>query len=270
MNRTFFSIILLVLSVLSCDAQSQSPREDLAHALSMLDSAIDSIELGSEHHENNLSVAAALLQSTIDQHDFQTPGLYHALGNAFVLNADLGHGIIAYRRGEQLDPTDFQLQASLKHARELVQVRVAPNTNNRLWDMIILWRSRLSQSWLLAIFSLASLSGWILLSIGILRRSINRLLIPAALLIMVSACSLLFLGADWVETQRSAQGVVVISEAEARTGPDDLIYDLAFDIGLSPGVEGNVEETRDGWYRLRLADGSTCWIHSSSIEFVNR
>lgn len=270
MNRTFFTIILLVASVLSCDARSQSPRDDLAHALSVLDSAIDSVELGSEHHENNLSIATALLQSTIDQHGFETPGLYHALGNAFVLNGDLGHGIIAYRRGELLDPTNFQLKSSLKHARELVRVRITPNAKNRLWEMFFIWRSQLSKSWLLVFFSLASLSGWFLLSVGILRRSFKRLLIPAVLLITISACSLLLLGADWVDTHRSAQGAVVISDAEVRTGPDDHIYDLAFDSGLSPGVEGVIDETRNEWYRLKLADGSECWIHSSSIEFVNR
>jgi len=270
MKRTWIMLFCIMLAQFSSVVQAENARESLAHALRALDSAITSLENNDIDHSQGLSLEVALLENTIEQYDLHSPRLYHTLGNAYFLNGDLGRAILAYRRGEDLAPTDFRLNDSLAHARDLVQVRISPSTEHRIWGVMLSWKQYIPKTFLMVVFLLTSTAGWLICSMIPLGFHHKKILIPGLALISCSLVAASMLSVDWIDNRGLPQAVIVDTDVEARTGPGDQIYDLAFENELQPGVEGRVIETRNKWHRLQLADGSECWILSESLEQVNR
>jgi hypothetical protein len=66
---------------------------------------------------------------------------------------------------------------------------------------------------------------------------------------------------------RTMRDGVILSEVVARKG-DGIAYQPSFVDPLHPGTEFRLVEARAGWYRIRLADGRTCWIPSRASELV--
>ena len=269
MMRYCLFIALLILATCGADAWADQAKNDLERALDRLDEGTALLETHDPQSNAVLDEAAALLKGVIEKHGIHTPGIYHALGNAYMLNNDLGHAVLAYRKGEQLDPTDPRLRDSLEHARSLVPIRVEPDTTNKVWSALLLWRGYVPRSGLwygfVALFTL----GWFACSAGVLGLGSRRVRAAGVWLILGSLIPAGMLGSEWAWFQGSTSAVITAPHVIARSGPDDTIYDPVFADGLQPGVEALILETRDGWNRLALTDGSQCWVPAMSVEKVN-
>ncbi len=270
MMRSFLLAIVLVLGIFVTSVRADQLGDDLQRALDRLDEGTALFEAHDPQSSMVLDEAAALLRGVIQKYGVHSPGIYHALGNAYMLRNDLGHAVLAYRQGEQLDPTDPRLRDSLKHARSLVAVRVEPGTTNKIWSTLLLWRGYIPRTGLwygfIALFTL----GWFAWSARMLEFGSRRLRTVGTWLIVGSLIPAGMLGAEWAWFEGSTAAVITAPHVIARSGPDDTIYDPVFAEGLQPGVEVLILETRDGWNRLELADGSQCWVSAASVEKVNR
>lgn len=263
------SIMLLVVCLLVPLAGAGTLKTDLQSALDRLDEGTKLLEKHDEHSDRVLDEAAAQLRAVIDKHDLHTPGVYHALGNAYMLSGDTGRAVLAYRKGEEIDPTDPALTESLEYARSLVPVRVTKNTPNRVWSWAMIWRGRIPRALLWWGFVACFTLGWVVLALRAVGRGSRGLVTAGVWMIGVSMLPLLMLGAEWARYQGASSAVVTQQGVIARTGPNDTIYEPAFADPLVSGVEGTVVETRDDWSRLMMADGTECWVPRSSIELVN-
>jgi hypothetical protein len=264
----YLVLVFFVLSLFNFTVYADQTRDAVERALARLDDSIVMLEENEPQAGDALRESAALLSLSIEQYSLETPGLYHALGNANLLSGDIGHAVLAYRRGEQLDPTNMQLRDSLAHARSLVAIDVGENTSSRLWSILLSWRGYISRGLLWGGFLVLSSLGWLALSsraLGFVSRSVR---VAGIWMIVVSLIPVTMLGSEWFHYQGSSDAVV-IDPVLARTGPDDAIYDPAFVDELQPGVEARISVSRDGWTKLELTDGSACWVPQSSVERVN-
>jgi len=264
----YLVLVFFVLTLFNFAASADLAQDAVERALTRLDDSIVMLEQSDPQAGNALRESAALLFEVIEEYSIETPGLYQALGNANLLSGDLGHAVLAYRRGEQLDPTNLQLRDSLAHARSLVAVDVGENTQNRFWSILLSWRGYISRGILWGGFLVLSSLGWLVLSaraLGFVSRSVR---VAGIWMIAASLIPVSMLGSEWIQYQGSSNAVVV-DPVLARTGPDDAIYDPAFVDELQQGVEASIIESRDGWSMLELADGSECWVPQSSVELVN-
>ncbi len=269
MMRSFVLIGLFTLASLGPAAWADQVKDDLDRALTRLDEGIALLEAHNPQSAAVLDEAAALLRGVIDEHGVHTPGIYHALGNAYMLNHDLGHAVLAYRKGEQLDPTDPRLRDSLAYARSLVPIRVEPDTSNKVWSALLLWRGYIPRVGLWYAFVGLFTLGSIACSARLLGLVPSQFRAIGVWFILGSLIPAGMLGSEWAWFQGSASAVITDAHVIARSGPDDTIYDPVFAEGLEPGIEARILETRDGWDRLALADGSQCWVPTTSVELVN-
>ena len=114
---------IIALAAFASSSIGQTLEDDLSFALSKLDQGILQLEQHDAQSSATLDEASALLETVIEKHQIKTPGVYHALGNAYMLNNHIGHAILSYRQGEQLDPTNLPLRESLAHARSQVPIQ---------------------------------------------------------------------------------------------------------------------------------------------------
>ncbi len=269
MMRSSLLFVILALGVFQPIVRADQTRDDLQRALDRLDEGTALLEAHDPQSAPALDEAAAMLVDVIETHSIHTPGIYHALGNAYMLRNDLGHAVLAYRQGEQLDPTDPRLRDSLEHARSLVPIRVEPDTTNKVWSTLLLWRGYVPRTGLWYSFVTLFTLGWFAWSARVLGFGSRKLRTVGTWFIIGSVIPAGMLGSEWAWFQGSAAAVITDGHVIARSGPDDTIYDPVFADALQPGIEARILETRDGWNRLALADGSQCWVPATSVEKVN-
>lgn len=269
MKYSFAFLFSLLLALACTTANAQSLRTDLEDAITKLETGTAQLEINDPRSRLSLNEAAAQFERLIIEYDHQTAGIYHALGNAYMLNGDLGHAVLSYRKGELIDPTHIQIQASLAHTRSIVPLRIEPNKAARIWNLLLSWRGVINRSSLWYAFIAFSLAGWAAWSAQILGLGSRKLRVVGMWLIVTSLIPLAMLGSEWARYRNSTDIVITSKHVNARSGPDHEIYDAAFVDGLQAGVEGIILESRDNWHRLQLADGSQCWVPETSVGKVN-
>lgn len=249
-------------------ADAQTLDIDLNIALAKLDEGIELLEQQSTYSHPTLREASALLSEVIEKYQIHTPGIYHALGNSYMLNNNLGYAILSYRRGERLDPTHLELRESLAYARSQVQLHAEPSSSSKAWSIALGWRGHLPRGLLWFCFLSLSTVGWVGCTANVLGFVSQTKRVVGTWLIVVSFIPLAMLGSEWVRFHGSADAVIVHQDVLARTGPDDTIYEPVFADRLQPGIEVVVLETRDLWSRIEITNGSQCWVPTQSIEMV--
>ncbi|MDF1808796.1 MAG: hypothetical protein P1U42_03780 [Phycisphaerales bacterium] len=267
-----YILTVVVLSVLSWNqafGSQDSVSFQLQDAFDTLDLGIEYLESNNELGQGTLKIASAKIEAVMREHNLSSPGLYLALGNAYRLQGDLGHAILAYRRGESLDPTDKALQDSLESTRDLIELNIQPDSERRVISWILSWRGKISRTFVWSVFIASFSMGWILCSLSILGLAHKRVRTIGIWSICCSVVPISLLGVEWTQNQASNGIVVVENHVIAQSGPDDSIYDAVFAEPLQSGVEGVQVETRSDWSMIRLFDGVECWIPSDTFEFIN-
>ena len=69
----------------------------------------------------------------------QNAKLYYNLGNAYLLNNNLGRAILNYRRAERLDRSDANIQKNLSFARSRRLDRVGIKAEHRVRQTLFFW-----------------------------------------------------------------------------------------------------------------------------------
>jgi len=269
MNRAWIMLAVLVAAAAPVRAQTtaMSEPEMLASAEQAMDDAARASADDPELAEHLYEEAAARYGTLIDSRHVESSGLYRAQGNAWLLSGDVGHAIASYRRAERLDPHDERTKESLAHARALVRTSVTPGFEDRVLRTVLWWRGWVPRSWVFGVFVLAFAAVW-----GVeLARRVSRRRPAHVWAIGAGAVAAVTLGSLAIEhiAFRSVEHAVIVQRAViAYTGPSDEVYPPAFETPLNAGVEAVVLAHREGWVRLRLADGREAWTPEHAIEVV--
>ena len=192
-----------------------------------------------------------------------TPELLADWGNAALGAGDSGRATLAFRRALLLQPNHRRAAKNLAWLRDRAPPWLPHPATGGALDSLLFWRDLLSVSqryWIAAgAFALAvlMLAPWPIRRTRLLRRvSVMGFAVWA-----IAAGSALF-------TQRAPpEGVVVIDGAPLRSA-DSTGAPPAFAHPLPAGAEVTILETREGWLRIALADGTPGWIKANSVEWI--
>ena len=192
-----------------------------------------------------------------------TPELLADWGNAALGAGDSGRATLAFRRALAAQPNHERAAKNLAWLRDRAPAWLPRPTSGGALDSLLFWRDLFSVAqryWIAAgAFALAVLllTPWSTRRVRLLRR---LSLVPIAVWAVAVGSGLL---------SRSAppEGVVVIDGAPLRSA-DSAGARLAFAHPLPAGAEVTILETRDGWLRVALADGTPGWIMANSLAPV--
>ncbi|MCW5753075.1 MAG: hypothetical protein KIT24_00025 [Phycisphaeraceae bacterium] len=188
-------------------------------------------------------------------------------GNAWMLAGDVGHAVLAYKRAERLRPADTHVQASLAFARSRVAMDVRPDRAAQFKAFVLSWRGLVPRPLVVGVV----LTGYFVLwTMATLRFTPWRRYSRPRWAIAIGVVTIAALGLIVFDQRlRHAPGEAVIiapAGVTARNGPNEAVYDPAFDQPLPPGVEVRVLESRESWLRVRLLDGREAWVPEHSLE----
>ena len=193
--------------------------------------------------------------------------LYYNLGNAYFLKEDIGRAILNYRRAENLDKADTNIQKNLAFARSRRIDKVTIRTQERILETLFFWHYDFSIKTKFLItctcFAIVCISATLMLWRG---RS-------SAWVVTAVICGLLtagFLTSVVVEARFRANticGVITAGQVVARQG-DGPNYPESFKDPLHAGTEFDLLERRSGWFHVRLSDDSDGWIPDNAADLI--
>ena len=193
-----------------------------------------------------------------------TAPLYVDLGNAALQAQDRGTAVLAYLRALRIDPDDRTARQNLAHVRGRLPTWVprpdeaegfAGFFDDRLLPRV--WRGRGAA----IAFLLAALA--VVLSV---RERPGSWRGVALLGFVVWA---VLLGSTLVDAGGDRPlAVLVAAETEARSA-DSALAPRALPEPLPAGVEVDLLEEREGWARVRLANGRDVWVRRSHVARVD-
>ncbi len=192
-----------------------------------------------------------------------TPELVADWGNAALGAGDPGRATLAFRRALALQPNHDRAAKNLAWLRDRAPPWLPRPASGGALDSLLFWRDMFSVSqryWIAAgAFALAvlMLTPWPTRRMRLLRRM-------SAVPIAVWAVAV---GSALLSERASPEGVVVLDGAPLRSA-DSAGARLAFAHPLPAGTEVTIQEVRDGWLRIALADGTPGWVRANSVERI--
>lgn len=186
---------------------------------------------------------------------FESAERFVNAGNSWFFAGETGRALANYRTAQRRLPFDPQLRESIEFLRanraDSFPPPAAPTGKvAAFWRGFCTWAAVLR----LGLFVLAYLAAWSVFLIAQLAGWKVRRVVWAALVL----AAIVPLGSLAQSVFESAEGVVV-EDAVARLGPG-YAYDPAFQHPLHQAAEFSWIETRQGWVRARLLDGSEGWL----------
>ena len=213
--------------------------------------------------------------------------LLYNIGNAYFRLGDVGRAVLHYREAQQYIPADPNLQQSLRHARSLRRDRIEPTATGGVVRLLFFWHFTLPLRVRAALLLVAWNLLWLLALLPALatlgersrrlrerlhtwpawqqvRRSVAAAVVAAGALVAVAMGG--SVAVELVDSQ-AAGAVVVAPEVVARRG-DGGAYEPSFESALHAGTELMVNERRDEWYHVTLADGRRAWLPAHAVAVV--
>ncbi len=263
--------LALMVTVMLFAFGAHASDRDLAQQL--LDTADARFKAALIEKENASAMApesfldAARTYESIADMGFDNPDLWLDAGNAYLLGGDIGRAVLAFRRADLLRPYDRNVRSGLADARERVQISVSQSSASRATQFATYWRRFIPVPFMIGGFVFLYLGAWTVAIINGFRPA----LVPRAVGLGLALAAGLIATLVLVEHRTNdgdRSGVVVADGITARNGPSASVYEPTFTTPLRPGVELRILESRDGWHKVRLADGRETWLPQHSIERV--
>ena len=199
----------------------------------------------------------------------KSPEIYYNLGNAYFRSDNISQSILAYERALLLSPGDADVRFNLKFARNKTIDKIVPEDQMffKTWYQSLVFYTGID-SW--AIVSLVSIIG--ALSLVLFYLFGNRVLVRkvgfygALVLIVVTAFSMLFAQQQKEMLLHRTGAIIISSTVNVKKTPAPTSTDVYV---LHEGTKVDItDQSIEGWYGIKLADGREGWIKSSSLEKI--
>ena len=198
---------------------------------------------------------------------FSSGPLSYNIGNCYYRQGEIGKSILFYERAQLLMPGD----EDLAHNLELSQLKVIDKITAmpEFW-LIRLWRGAvhlLSPSLLTVLLTVSWLGFVASLIVRLLSDSSwTRWSAPAAkacllVLLITGTC----LGSQWWHRAGSTEAIVSAEKVRAFGSPGGGGVEVFV---LHEGVKVRLDQIRDGWYEIVLADGNHGWVRADGLDII--
>jgi hypothetical protein len=194
--------------------------------------------------------------------------LYYNLANSHYKLGDMGKAILYYERALRLDPGDDDIQANLKAANQATVDQITPPQEFELARWLIRLLYAISTPTLIQLATALYLAACILLTVAIVSRNPRVIRIckrgsiaaGVALLMTISIA-----GAQWVDSRKRVEAVVMQSEVKAMGAPDDGGVEL---FRIHEGTKVRVDQSTGDWIEIVLVDGKVGWVRRENVEII--
>lgn len=214
----------------------------------------------SAYQERNFPAAIEAFERLVDEGVAQEE-LFYNLGNAYYRNGQLGPAIANYERAWQIDPGVDAVAENLRRAVGQTE-RALPRPAPPAWEeALFFWHSDQAAREGLVVAAIAWIIGWVLLIVRA-ARPWPYLRLAAALALLVSV---VFGASWWIKVHPPTLAVAAGERVPVRYGnrADETIR-----FELYEGDRVRVEQRRDGWARIRTADGERGWAEDTQLYFI--
>ena len=205
------------------------------------------------------------------------PTTWYNLGNALLRGDEVGEAIVAYRTAQRLEPGADDVAANLAEARRRVERPIGADANDLSFTDVASWWHLLGPRSRLLLAMAGWITFWILLflrtGVDESRRRAESESITAAwrgglvVSLTIGILGGLTIAADLAFAHWRPVGVVTAESAILRSGNGEAFENLTTE-PLAEGVEFAIEETRPGWWRVRLPDDTVGWISRQDASAV--
>jgi tetratricopeptide (TPR) repeat protein len=236
----------------------------LSEAQADIESATALFQKGNESYEaGNFDQAIEQYQRILDL-GIKNSKVFYNLGNACFRKNQLGKAILNYRKALALEPRDEDSMANLAFAKlftldKIEEQRVNPLSNLLHW-FVNLWSTD-ELTLFTSLFYCLSIAFGILILFGKKRRALLWGLSIMLFIFVVSSSSL----ATKLYFNSSKNGVLIAPQAEVRSGPGG---DYTLQFTGHEGLEFQINEQAEGWYRISLPNGVKGWIPKDAVEII--
>jgi tetratricopeptide (TPR) repeat protein len=262
------SIVLIVTAMAA--AAGTLPKEQIASLFSQANDAFRQANAVSDDagKANSLYEKAILgYEKIISEGRIENPKLYYNLANAYLLQNNIGRGILNYRRAEKLDKSNSDIQKNLAFARGRRIDKVEQKTETQILQTLAFWHYDFSMraKCAIACISFAVLCLALTAAIWFGRKTgLSAIAVISAGLLVCFAGSLVV---DSYNQAAQSSGVIISPQVTAYQG-DGQNYPASFKEPLHAGTEFILLERRPGWFHIRLANGSDGWVRLSDAELI--
>ena len=221
----------------------------------------------SAYRMGNYPEAISLYESVLST-GLTSPDLYYNLGNAYYRDDQIGRAILNYHRALRLHP-------AMHDARENLAIAES-HTADRISQLpqlfIIRWVNALTDKVSPSTWRLVLVIIFILLAAAVVMFLIGRTIQvrkTALISIIVTAILWLLVLALAISSSRHfnahSEAVVLDAAITVKGSPE---WQSADKLLLHEGTTVTIIDTLSGWYKIRIADGTTGWCENQSIERI--
>lgn len=212
------------------------------------------------YQDRDFPAAIEAFERLVDEGVVQEEVFYN-LGNAYYRNGQLAPAIANYERAWQLDPGVESVRENLQRAVGQTE-RALTRPRPPAWEeALFFWHSAQTAREALVIAGVAWTLGWGLLILRAVRRW-PYLRAAAAIALALAA---VFAVSWWIKLHPPQLAVAAHDRVPVRYGnrADETVR-----FELYEGDRVRVEQRRDGWARIRTADGERGWADESHLHLV--
>jgi tetratricopeptide (TPR) repeat protein len=252
--RPYTIIIILLLLLTGFSGYSLGQQENIVKA--------------NKAYSAGSYTTAADLYNKVVAGGYEAPELYYNLGNAYFKMNDYARAILWYERAKRLDPGNEDIDFNLNVA------------NTKISDKIDPLPELFYKRWLNGILHLYSVDMWATLGIfmfiagllgGVLYLVSHILILrkigfwSAVVLLLLAVFSLLFAWSSYSFTKSTMEAIVFAPTITVKSSPDDKSTDLFV---VHEGTKVRLLDNINGWYEIRIANGSVGWLPVTSLEKI--
>lgn len=216
--------------------------------------------------ENYLQAIEKYLE--IQNNGYESWQLYYNLGNSYYKTRQFGRTILNFERALKLDPKNEDIQFNLELANlSVVDKIITPPqfiTTKLFNDVKKVWGLRTLTFLTIGFYYI--LTTIVIIKIVTRRRTVQRIvniiLVPAIILFLAFA-SIFVIRIQESNTSRYA--IVLADKIDVLSSPGAQSTEL---FSLHEGLKLKVEEIREEWAKIRLADGKVGWVRKYQFEII--
>lgn len=228
----------------------------------------DLFRQGNEAYRQSDYLQAIEAYTAVLDAGYENADLYYNLGNAYYRTEQMGMAVLNYERALLLEPNFAEAKQNLALANARTEDKITPLPEFLLARWYRALYCALSFGvWLAVVLILAGLA---LIAASVMlaggnyrwRKTGFIVLIVMAVLWLVSLCCTISSAARLNRHDRAVitQPMVVVKGSPDASGVDKLV--------LHDGALLTIDETLDGWHKIRLADGNTGWLPDTDLTII--
>ncbi len=219
---------------------------------------------GNDYYEKGEYVKAIEEYEEIRASGMESGAMYYNLGNAYFKMGELGEAVLNYERAKRIMPRDADLINNCKFARRKIKGGLVPEKGLWNWRPLRLYSENFTADEFTWLASGAFALVIIFLCVMIVRPATKRYLLIVCLLIFVFV--LINAVIVWHEVvEKRASAVTTAEKAEVLFGPFDSATKF---FTIQEGMKVIVLQEKNGWYKIKRADGKTGWIKRDVVEKI--